>query len=304
MSKAKKQLIIRLFLLVLLVAAALIIDKYGTSQETMTTQGTSHSGVMEVHFIDVGQGDSILIEAENSTMLIDAGENNKGSIVADYLKAQNITKLDYVIGTHPHSDHIGGLDTILDTYQVGQVIMPEVVHTTKTYEDVLDVIDKKGLSISKPVVGDVYRLGSASFTILAPNSGSYEEINDYSVAIKLTYGDTSFLLTGDAGSLSEEEMLANGLDLSADVLKLGHHGSVYSTTDSFLDAVAPLYAVASVGSDNEYGHPHPDTLVKIDSRSIKLYRTDRQGTIVFTSDGKTISVNTPEYEITADDLDN
>lgn len=302
MNKARKQLIIRLILLILLVITVLIIDKYGTPQETQTTQSTSHSGVMEVHFIDVGQGDSILIEAEDSIMLIDAGENNKGSVVADYLEAQNISKLDYVIGTHPHSDHIGGLDTIFDTYKVDKVIMPEVVHTTKTYEDVLDVIDKKGLSISKPVIGDVYPLGSASFTILAPNSDSYDEINDYSIVIKLTYGDTSFLLTGDAGSLSEEEMLANGHDLSADVLKIGHHGSVYSTTDSFLDSVAPLYAVASVGSGNEYGHPHTDTLAKISSHGIKLYRTDRQGTIVFTSDGKTISVNTTEYEITTDDL--
>jgi competence protein ComEC len=304
MSKAKRQLIIRISLLVLLIAAALIIDRYGSSQETQTTQSTSHNGVMEVHFIDVGQGDSILIEAEDSAMLIDAGENNKGSVVVDYLKAQNITKLDYVIGTHPHSDHIGGLDTVIDTYQVGKVIMPEVAHTTKTYEDVLDAIDKKGLSIIKPVVGDVYTLGSASFTILAPNSSSYEEMNDYSIVIKLTYGDNSFLLTGDAGSLSEEEMLASGFDLSADVLKLGHHGSAYSSTESFLDAVNPGYAVVSVGADNEYGHPHPDTLMKIKSRNIKLYRTDRQGTIVFTSDGKTISVNTQECEITTDDLDN
>lgn len=303
MNRAKKQMLIRISILALLLVLVFIIDKYGKTENPQTTQEASHRGVLEVHFIDVGQGDAILVEAEDSTMLIDAGENNKGSVVIDYLKAQNITKLDYVIGTHPHSDHIGGLDNVITAYPVGTIIMPEVTHTTDTFEDVLDSIDKKGLTVTKPVTGSEYTLGPATFTILAPSSDSYEELNDYSVVIKLTYADHSFLFTGDAENLSEEEMLAGGYDLSADVLKLGHHGSAYSSSDRFLDAVMPLYALVSAGSDNEYGHPHTDTLRKLRSRDIKLYRTDKQGTVVFTSDGKTLSVNTQEYEITADDLE-
>ncbi len=302
MSKAKKQMIIRVSLLILLAALALFINQFGVPQDTEPTQGTLQGNVIEVHFIDVGQGDSILIEAGDSAMLIDAGENNKGTSVIDYLAAQNIKDLDYVIGTHPHSDHIGGLDTVLSTLPVDTLIMPKATHTTKTYEDVLDIIAEKGLTITKPVVGGEYRLGSASFVIIAPNSSSYEELNEYSIVIKLTHEDNSFLLTGDAGSLSEEEMLASGIDLSADLLKLGHHGSAYSSTERFLDAVTPTYAIACVGIDNEYGHPHPDTLSAIDTRNIMFYRTDKQGTVVFTSDGKNISVNTQEYEITDNDL--
>lgn len=302
MSNSTKKVIIRIGLLVLVVISAIIIKLYGKQEEPSTTVSTTHNGILEVHFIDVGQGDSILVEADDTTMLIDAGENNKGSVVLDYLKSQNITRLDYVIGTHPHSDHIGGLDTVIDSYPVGKVILPDVTHTTDTFEAVLDAIDKKGLTITKATAGSEYQLGPASFTILAPNSGSYDELNDYSIVIRLDYSDTSFLLTGDAGSLSEEEMLAGGYNLAADVIKLGHHGSAYSSTENFLDAVKPSYAVVSAGADNEYGHPHPDTLSKIKVRGIRLYRTDQQGTIVFTSDGKTISVNTQEYEITADDL--
>lgn len=302
MSNSTKKVIIRIGLLVLVVISAIIIKLYGKQEEPSTTVSTTHNGILEVHFIDVGQGDSILVEADDTTMLIDAGENNKGSVVLDYLKSQNITRLDYVIGTHPHSDHIGGLDTVIDSYPVGKVILPDVTHTTDTFEAVLDAIDRKGLTITKAAAGSEYQLGPASFTILAPNSGSYDELNDYSIVIRLDYSDTSFLLTGDAGSLSEEEMLAGGYNLAADVIKLGHHGSAYSSTENFLDAVKPSYAVVSAGADNEYGHPHPDTLSKIKVRGIRLYRTDQQGTIVFTSDGKTISVNTQEYEITADDL--
>ena len=304
MNKKSKQILARLGGLILVAALALFINCNNTQPDSETTTDTHPVDVVEVHFIDVGQGDSILIEAGESSMLIDAGENNKGSVVVDYLKQSNIQKLDYVIGTHPHSDHIGGLDNVLNEFPVQTVIMPSVANTTKTFEDVLDVLKKKNLTVTKPVVGDKYTLGPASFTVIAPNSSTYEEMNDYSVGIKLTYKSTSFLLTGDASSLSEEEMLKNGIDLSADVLKLAHHGSSYSSSESFLDAVKPTFAVVSVGADNEYGHPHSKTLQAIKDRGIKLYRTDKQGTVVFTSDGKTISVNTDNYEITDNELNN
>lgn len=302
MNKRQKQVLGRIVSIILLALLALYMNRNQLQQEEETVQRTLPTDVVEVHFIDVGQGDSILIEAGSNSMLIDAGENNKGTDVVNYLQQHNITELDYLIGTHPHSDHIGGLDTIIHNFPIGKVIMPEVAHTTQTFEDILDALEEKELRITKPVVGTSYELGSATFTIISPNSTEYEDLNDYSVGIKFTYGNNSFLFTGDATSTSEEEMLQNGIDLSSDVLKLSHHGSSTSNTDSFLDVVNPTYAIVSAGIDNEYGHPHTEVLQAIFNRRAKLYRTDKQGTVVFTSDGKTISVNTENYNITQDDL--
>lgn len=303
MSRKKRQIITRIGGLVLLAALAVFVNQYNSHKENENYIATTNqTNVMDVHFIDVGQGDAILIEKDNSAMLIDAGENNQGDIVVDYLKSQNIEKLDYVIGTHPHSDHIGGLDTVLNSFPVDKVILPSATNTTKTYEDFLDAIETNDLTVTKAVVGDTFYLGSASFTIVAPNTSSYEELNNYSVGIKLTYGSNTFLFTGDAEELSEKEMISNGIDLSADVLKLGHHGSQNASCDEFLEAVNPTYAVISVGKDNDYGHPHKETLQSLLDHDIKVFRTDEQGTIVFTSDGKNISVNTQPYEITERDL--
>lgn len=304
MNKKSRQIAVRISSIILLAVLFLFINQYiaPSNQETEPALKLG-SDTLEVYFIDVGQGDSILIETGSHSMLIDAGENNKGATVVSYLEAKNIKKLDYVIGTHPHSDHIGGLDTVIKSFPVDNIIMPPITHTTETFEDVLDAIDNKNLKITKAVAGNHYTLGPASFTIVSPNSSSYEDLNDYSVGILLTYGDNSFLLTGDAQKLSEEEMLANGIDLSADVIKLSHHGSAYSSSSAYLDAVNPTYAVISVGEDNAYGHPHAEVLQAMLDREIELYRTDKQGTVVFTSDGKTISVNTDAYAITVDDLE-
>jgi competence protein ComEC len=302
MNRKTKQFISRVGIIILLALLSLFIKFQSDPKEETATKLTNQTDNLEVHFIDVGQGDSIFIEIKDSCMLIDAGENNKGTTVLNYLEDQNVDKLDYVIATHPHSDHIGGLDTVLRSISADKVIMPDVTHTTATFEDVLDVLEEKGMKITKAKVGDKYRLGPASFEIISPNSDSYEDLNNYSVGIKLTYGNNSFLLAGDAEKLSEEEMLKNGIDLSSDVLKLGHHGSAYSSCSDFLDAVNPEYAVISVGADNEYGHPHAATMQAMKDRNIKIYRTDKQGTVVFTSDGNTISVNTDAYEITEDDL--
>jgi competence protein ComEC len=182
------------------------------------------------------------------------------------------------------------------------VILPEAVHTTKTYVDVLDAMEAHGLKATKPVVGDKYSLGPASFIIVSPNSSDYDELNNYSVGIRLTYNHISFLLAGDAEKLSEEEMLKNGLNLCADVLKLSHHGSGYSSCEDFLDAVNPDYAVICVGKDNEYGHPDPKTLRALVKHKIKVYRTDAQQTVIFTTDGKTISTNKEPYVVTENDL--
>ena len=255
---------------------------------TDTTIGIESN--LEVHFIDVGQADSILIKKGNKFMLIDAGNNGDGELVVNYLKEQNVSKLNYVIGTHPHEDHIGGLDDVINSFEIEKVIMPNVISPTNTFEDVLDSISNKGLSITKSKVGDTYDLNGATATILAPNQNEYNDFNNYSIVVKVTNGDNSYLLTGDADALSEKEMVKeNKYRLHADVLKLGHHGSSTSTSLEFLNAVNPDFAVISVGVDNKYGHPNLETLDKLGNRGINVLRTDLQGTIVSISDGKTIS---------------
>jgi competence protein ComEC len=246
---------------------------------------------LKVHFIDVGQGDCILIEDGTSAMLIDAGNPENGPGIVSYIKNLGTQKLNFVLATHPHADHIGGMADVINAFDVEKIIMPKATHTTRTFENLLLTIQNKGLKITAPVPGTEYKLGDASFTILAPNSSSYKDLNDYSVVIKLKYGSTSFLFTGDAEAVSENEILARGYDVKANVLKVGHHGSTSSTTERFLDAVSPRYAVICVGANNQYGHPAPETLSKLAERGIKIYRTDEAGTIVATSVGKSISFN-------------
>lgn len=253
--------------------------------------GVVVTGDLKVHYIDVGQADSILIQQGNNAMLIDAGNNGDGSLVVDYLKKQDISKLDYIIGTHPHEDHIGGLDSVINVFDIGNVIMPKATHTSQTYKDVITAISNKNLKITTPKVGDSYKLGNAEFTILAPNKDNYTELNDYSIVTRLKYGNNSFIFTGDAEALSEGEILAKQLDISADVLKVGHHGSDTSTSQAFLDKVNPKYAVISVGTGNDYGHPTNTILSRLSAKGVSTFRTDKQGTIVATSNGSNITFN-------------
>lgn len=250
------------------------------------------TGDLEVHFIDVGQGDCILIKQDEYNMLIDAGDNKYGQTVVNYLKQNGVSTLDYIIGTHPHADHIGGLDDVIYAFNVKKIILPDVIHTTKTFEDVLIAIQDKELKITIPNVGDTYKLGNANFTILAPNSDSYDNLNNYSIVTKLEYGNTSFLFTGDAESTSENEILSNNYNLQSDVLKVGHHGSNTSTTSNFLNAVNPKYAVIQVGTNNKYNHPDNETITKLQQKNIEIYRNDLNGTIIATSNGKNIKFNT------------
>lgn len=244
-----------------------------------------------VHFIDVGQGDSILIESEGKYMLIDAGENDKGEIVEDYLKKEGIETLDYVVGTHPHSDHIGGLDVIIQNFNVKQVIMPAVSHTTKTYADVIKAIQNKNLEITIPKPSETYSLGEAKFTIFAPVK-EYEELNNTSVGIRFVHGENAFVFTGDAEKKAENDILQSNQDLSAKVFKLAHHGSTTSNSTEFLNAINPEYAIICVGKDNTYGHPHREIMAEMEKRNISVYRTDLNGTIIITSDGKTLNFQT------------
>lgn len=246
---------------------------------------------LEVHFIDVGQGDATFISCDGYSMLIDAGNNDKGTAVWSYLKQQGVEKLDYVIATHPDADHIGGVDVVLYKFDCGTVIMPEVENDTRTYEDVVQVIEEKDYPVAAPVVGEQYALGSAVFTIIAPNKDYGTDLNNSSVGILLEHGDNRFLLTGDAEEEAEADILANGIDISADVYKAGHHGSKTASTEEFLNAVNPEYAVISCGEENSYGHPHAEVLNRFRSMGIDVFRTDEQGTIVAVSDGRELTWN-------------
>lgn len=259
---------------------------------------------LTVHYIDVGQGDSVLIESEGHFMLIDAGERNMSSTVIKYLNNQGVQKLDYIIATHPHSDHIGGLIYIIDEFQIEKILMPDVIHTSQTFEELLDTILENELKITKPVFGNEHKLGSSVFTIIAPNNDYYDNLNNYSVGIKLTNGVNSFVFAGDAEITSEKEILNNGINIDADVLYLNHHGSATASHDKYLDTISPAYAIISAGLGNQYGHPHVEIMQSLLEKDINVYRTDKQGTIVFTSDGKDISVNKDPYDIINDDLSN
>lgn len=255
---------------------------------------------MVLHFIDVGQGDSILAESNGHYMLIDAGNNDKADYVVNYLKSQDVDTLDYLIGTHPDADHIGGLDAVIHNFDIGKIIMPPVEHTTQTFEDVLDAISSKGMKITKPVTGTEYQLGDGFFTILAPNASYGDDLNDWSVGIKLSNGSNHFLLCGDAEAAAEHDIGESGMDIKADVLKLSHHGSSTSSSEEFLDKVDPSFAIISCGKDNSYGHPHKETLSKLSDRGIKTYRTDELGTIIAVSNGSEIFWPASDTNISAE----
>lgn len=246
---------------------------------------------LEVHFLDVGQGDATFLSCDGYTMLIDAGNNDKGTAVWSYLKNQGVERLDYVIGTHPDADHIGGLDVVLYKFDCGTVFLPDVKNDTRTYEDVVQVMEEKDYPVTMPVVGETYSLGEASFTIIAPNRDYGSDLNDASVGILVEHGSNRFLFTGDAEETAEADILANGQDISADVYKAGHHGSNTASTEEFLQEVNPAYAVISCGEGNSYGHPHAEVLNRFRSMGIDVFRTDEQGTIVAVSDGEEIVWN-------------
>jgi len=266
------------------------------SKQKKTTPAVNNNikavnGKLKVNYIDVGQADSILIQQGSSSMLIDAGNNEDSEIVKGYIANQGITKLDYVIGTHPHEDHIGGLDYVINSFQIGKIYLPKVTSTTKTFEDVVNAIKNKGMKATTPTPGESFKLGQAICTVFAPNGNGYKDTNNNSIVIKVTFGANSFLFTGDAEDVSEKEMLAKGYDLKADVLKIGHHGSYSSTSQEFLNKVRPKYAVVSVGVNNIYGHPNKESMDRLKTKNIPTYRTDESGTIIATSDGKGITFN-------------
>ncbi|WP_138493165.1 ComEC/Rec2 family competence protein [Paenibacillus pinistramenti] len=285
------------FLLLLLAAMLLGLSACSAIQqaadETLPASEGGGQHNLRVIFLDVGQGASQLVIAPSGkTMLIDAGNNDKEQLMLDYLHAYGITKLDVVVGTHPDADHIGGLDKVIDQTDIGSIYLPKASSNTKTFESLLTSIKGKGLKVNTAKAGVTLDLGAGITVKMVAPVKNYEDSNDRSAVVKIGYGDTSFLLTGDAESPSEKDMLASGADLSADVLLVGHHGSKSSTSLSFLKAVHPRYAIIQVGKDNKYGHPTQTILNRLKKQGIQVYRNDLQGTIEVDSDGTKLNIQT------------
>lgn len=299
MLKSKKIIYIIIVLFVTVLSAVLgLFGYYGFDNGEDQISGTQTEDVyeprLEVHYIDVGQGDCSLIICDGQTMLIDAGENGHEIEVLNYLRMQNIEKLDYIIASHQHTDHIGGLPEVLDEFGAVNLIMPKLTKeqtpTNTTYTAFLNSIKNSGAKVIASKVGASYTLGSATFEILGPVTDDAEDINNMSVVVKLTFGKKTFLFTGDAEKEEEREIIETGAILDCDVLKVGHHGSGTSSGVKFLDAVTPEICVIQVGADNDYGHPHENIVERLEGYTPDIYRTDLCGDIIITSDGVNLNV--------------
>ena len=256
---------------------------------------SSIKGECNVWVLDVGQGSSTLVEADGEYMLIDGGDSDKSSYLVSYLKKKEITNFKYVIATHYDADHLNGVVGALNVFDVENVICPEYTTTTRVYNSFISIMDNKKINRIKPIVGETYSLGRGDFTIIAPNSTGYSNVNDYSVGIRFKYNNKSFLVAGDATNISEEEIVNNSIDINSDVYIVNHHGSSGSSSSEFLNKIDPEYAVISAGKGNAYGHPAYKTLEKLNKIGAKIYRTDIEGEIEFSFTEKEIQFNKDSY---------
>lgn len=301
MSKKKINKILNTIIVLLLVLISiaytkkeLVDNKENTNEKAVSILKTNSN--LEVYYFDVGQADSILIRENDNNILIDAGNNEDGEKLVNYLKNDlNIEKFNMVVGTHPHEDHIGGLDNVIDSFEIDTILMPNATSTSKTFENVLDSIEKKDYKITVPKINEEFNYNNINIKVLYTGTNE-KDLNNTSIVLKLTYQNNKFLFMGDATSKVEKKLLNE--DIKSDVLKIGHHGSEYSTTKNFLDKVNPQYAIIEVGKNNTYKHPKEITLDKLNKKNIKIYRTDIDGTIKVVSDG-----NNLKFETLRTDLD-
>lgn len=290
-KKNDKQIVTIISFLIVLATAILggeLFLKTDKNSQAVQTSNTSLSDKLEVDFIDVGQADSILVSNKNETMLIDAGNNENGNDVVKFIKEKGITRINYLIGTHPHADHIGGLDDVINSdLEIENVYMPKIQTNTKTFEDVLDALKIKNLKVTAPNKGDTFKVGEANCEVMTDSILDKENLNLSSIVIRLVFGENSFLFMGD--SEAENEKTINWP--KTNLLKVGHHGSNTSSSQNFLNQVKPEYAIIMAGKDNSYGLPKQKILDRLTKTGAKIFRTDELGTITVISDGKIIEVN-------------
>ena len=296
-KKIKKNIKRNFFEILIILLAFLIINNQDkiknlfnqNNNQNQNNYINTNNNLLKVHYLDVGQGDSIFVELPNNeTMLIDAAESYQSENIINYLKNLNYQKIDYVIGTHPHTDHIGGLKNIINTFEIGKIYMPKVVSTTKTYESLLMAIKDKNLKINTAKAGtSIIDTDALKINILAPNNSIYTELNNYSVVTKITYGTTKFLFMGDSEKLIENEIKEN---VTADVIKIGHHGSNTSSSIDFIKKVNAKYGIISVGLNNKYNLPKEETITNWENSGTKIYLTSTNGTIRASSDGTNIKI--------------
>lgn len=266
------------------------VEETTTESAGKTTEESNEIAEMQVHFIDVGQGDATLIICDGEAMLIDAGDNTKGTKIQSYMSKQGVKTLKYLVLTHPDADHIGAADVIVTKFDIENIFMSDYTKDNQTYNEVILALNNKSYKWSAPEVGSTYTLGSATFTIIAPNK-QYSDPNNASLGLVLQNGDNKFLFTGDAEEESETDILANGISIECDVYKAGHHGSNTANSKALLDAATPAFVVISCTEGNSYGHPHAEPMNNFRSMGMKLFRTDEQGSVIATSDGTEITWN-------------
>ncbi|AOY76487.1 ComEC/Rec2 family competence protein [Clostridium formicaceticum] len=300
LTKKQRSLILIFSMVFMLLVGCGGIDEGNNLQETIQSQTTQEIAVfqredgknLEVHFIDVGQGNAtFIVGPEGQTMLYDAGgDGDVGSIIVDYIKGLGYEKINVAVFTHPHADHINGAPTVFRELEVGAVYYPKVTHTTKTFENFVEAVEEAGLKFKTAKAGVEIPFGNVDAVLVAPASDTYENLNDYSAVVKITWGNTSLLLTGDVERISEEEMVVSKEDLKVDVLLIPHHGSNSSSTQEFLDKTSPQYGIISSGKENKYGHPHKELLERLEENNIAFYNTAETGTIVVILDGEEVGI--------------
>lgn len=288
--KNNKISLIILFIAIIGYILTMYSNYLNPSQANETRNQNNVTTDLKVYFFDVGQADSILISNNNHHLLIDAGNNEDGPLLVKYIKEKlNIDSFEYVIGTHPHEDHIGGLDDIINNFNIKKLYLPDVITTTKTFEDVLNAIERHNLSITIPKIGEKFKLGEADLNIIYTGTNT-SDLNSTSIIIKMIFGNYSYLFTGDTTSEIEKLILKENIDV--DVLKVAHHGSKTSSSLEFLQKVTPSYAIISVGKNNSYNLPSTTTINRLKKYTNNIYLTSELGTILLTSDGQKINIST------------